>query len=100
MQGAWEPLIQKLSCAAAHAPSHRDHARWRFYNLRTTYALKPVVYALCPSIIGQVQSTLPVLAMLLPSAIVHVPLTALPTLPLASAAAAAAFVSHGQMQDN
>ncbi|KAL0020919.1 hypothetical protein WJX77_011015 [Trebouxia sp. C0004] len=27
IKGAWEPLIQKLSRAAAHVPRHKDHAR-------------------------------------------------------------------------
>jgi len=52
MQGAWEPLIQKLS-AAAYGPKYRNHARCCFYNnLHTMYAAKPVVYALSPSSIG------------------------------------------------
>ncbi len=92
MQGAWEPLIQKLSAAAAYGPKHKNHARCYFYNLRTTYALKPVVHALSPISIGQVQFTLPMLAMRLHSAIVHVSWTALATSPLASAV----LVSHGQ----
>ncbi len=48
MQGAWEPLIQKLS-AAAYGPRHKNHARCYFWNsLHTMYAAKPVGYALSP----------------------------------------------------
>ncbi len=94
MQGAWEPLIQKLSCAAARGPIHKDHARRCFYNLHTTYALKPVVYALSPSSIRRVKLSLLMLAMLLHSVTVHVFFTALPISP--SPSAAAAFVSHRQ----
>ena len=62
MQAAWEPLIQKLNAAAEYGPKHKDQPRCYFYNLHTTHALKPVVYALSPTSIGQVQFTLPTLA--------------------------------------
>lgn len=71
MQGAWEPLIQKLSAAAADGPKHKNHARCYFYyTLHTMYVAKPAVSALSPSNIGSAQLTLPMATMLLLSAFV------------------------------